>query len=199
MLSTIGRAAVKRVVGGGTQSANQALRSIWHIQRVDSTQNPFNTSAGPQFTLPIRRPYATATKATPKLKSKKTATKAKPKAKKAAPKKKVVKKVVKKKTKAKAKPVKKVKKVLTEEQKSKLAATKARAHLKELKEQALSPPLHTSVSAWQVLLTEFSKRPQPAGQKGDIGSVSKEASAKFKSLTPAELEVSIRYSQPDAY
>jgi hypothetical protein len=199
MLSTIGRAAVKRVVAGGTQSTNQALRSIWHIQRVDSTHNALNTPAGAQFALPIRRLYATTTKAAPKSKPKNSATKAKPKAKKAAPKKKVVKKVVKKKTKPKAKPVKKVKKVLTEEQKSKLAATKARAHLKELKEQALSPPLHTSVSAWQVLLTEVSKRPQPAGQKGDIGSVSKEASAKFKSLTPAELEVCIQYSQIDKY
>jgi len=191
MLSAIGRAAVRRVVAGGAQSTNQALRSIWHIQRVDSTQNPSNT---PQSALPIRRLYATATKAAPTTKAKIPATKAKPKAKKVAPKKKAVKKpvkkVVKKKAKPKAKPVKKVKKPLTEVQKSKLAATKARVYLKELKEQALSPPSKPATTAWQVLLSEVTKQPQPAGQKYDLASVAKEASAKFKSLTPAELEVS---------
>jgi hypothetical protein len=197
MLSAIGRAAVRRVVAGGTQSTNQALRSIWHIQRVDSTQNASNTSSGPRFTLPIRRLYATTTKATTIAKPK--TTKAKPKAKKAAPKKKAVKKpvkkVVKKKAKPKAKPVKKVKKVLTEAQKSKLAATKERVHLKELKELALSPPPRTGVSAWNVVLAELAKTtPQTAGQRVTVATIAKDASAKYKSLTPAELEVRPQYT-----
>jgi len=185
MLSAIGRAAVRRVVAGGAQSKNQALRSIWHIQRVDFIQDPSNTS---KFALPIQRLYATATKAAPGTKVKKSATKAKPKAKKPAPKKKAVKKAAKKVVKKKSKPVKKVKKPLTEMQKSKLVATKARAHLKELKEQALSPPSKPATTAWQVLLSEVTKQPQPAGQKYNLATIAKEASARFKSLTPAEIE-----------
>jgi hypothetical protein len=182
MLSAIGRAAVRRVVVAAPQSTNRAVQSIWRLQRVDTLQNVDNPSTQPNFAFSFRRSYVTATKTTPK---KSTAKKpaAKPKTKKAAPKK-AAKKVVKKaKPKAK-KPLKK--KVVTEEAKAKL-------ELKSLKEKALSPPKGKPYTAWSVLLAENHGSSSIAGQ-GSIAQLSTASAVKYKSLTPAELEVSISFS-----
>jgi hypothetical protein len=130
----------------------------------------------------------TATKAAPKKSAaKKPVAKkpaAKPKAKKAAPKKAAKKKVVKK---AKPKVLKK-KKVLTEEEKAKL-------ELRKLKEAALSPPKDKPSSAWAVLLAETHAASEVKGGKNGLGDVATASAVKYKSLAPAELEVSVSFSK----
>jgi hypothetical protein len=132
----------------------------------------------------------TATKATPKKSAaKKPVAKkptAKPKAKKAAPKKAAKKKVVKK---AKPKKVLKKKKVLTEEEKAKL-------ELRKLKIAALSPPKDKPSSAWAVLLAETHAASEVKGGKNGLGDIATASAVKYKSLAPAELEVSVSYSKP---
>lgn len=182
MLSTVGRAAVRRVVAPGPQSTNSAFRSIWHLQYVGTFHNPKSSSALPKTSFSLGRSYATATKVAPK--PKKTTTKTvKPKkavAKKAV--KKPLKKVAKKKKavkKLKAKPRGRPKKVLTEEEAKK-------AVLKDLKAKALSLPKKLPQTAWVVFAAEESKanRTDPRG-----GSALVEAAAKYKSFSPTELEV----------
>jgi hypothetical protein len=175
MLSTIGRAAVRRVVAPGPQSTNNAFRSVWHLQYVGTFHHPKGSSALPKSSFPLVRTYATATKVSPKPKTT-TAQKAKPK--KAAAKK-PVKKLAKKKNVLK-KLVKKVvkKKVLTEEEKKK-------AVVKALKAKALSIPKKLPQSAWTVLTSEHS-RVNP-GSMASGGMV--EVAGKYKNLSPAELEV----------
>lgn len=180
MLSSIGRSAVRRVVARRPQSTNKSLQSIWHFQRVDT----HSSSAHSRRSVSAQRSYATATKVATKPKAKKT-TAAKPKTKKTtkttpatAVKKPITKKkVVAKKPKPKAK--KPVKKVLTEEQKS-------RADLKALKEAALSPPTKKPDTVWQAVLTETTRAD---GTGGDVALKSKSAAARYKSLSPAEIEV----------
>ena len=179
MLSSIGRAAVRKVVAEAPQSTNRAFQSIWHLQRVKRLQNVDNASAHPRLGFSFRRSYVTATKAAPKKKSTAKQGAAKPKAKKAAPKK-VVKKAVKKKVVKKTKP--KAKKVLTEQQKT-------RADVKKLKETALATPKRLPSTAWSVVLDEATRG--SAGGPSSIGSAATTAAAKYKALTPAELEVSI--------
>ena len=88
-------------------------------------------------------------------------------------------------TRAKAKPKPK-RKILTEKQKAALAKKKELTHLKLLKTTALQPPSGSPTTTWQVVLSEATK-----AQKGNkVGSSAKEASAKFRSLTREELEVS---------
>lgn len=176
MLSTIERAAIRRVVAGGTQSTNRAFQSIWHLQHVATSHIPRSGSVG--------RSYATATKAAPKPKTTKpTTTKsktAKPKAAANKVAKKPAKKVARKKAVKKAKPKtrKPVKKILTEEQAKKVA-------VKDLKAKALSPPKQKPSTAWSVLVSEYVKEHAAAGS----GSGMKEASSKYKILSPTELEV----------
>jgi hypothetical protein len=74
---------------------------------------------------------------------------------------------------------------LTEEEKAKL-------QLKILKKAALSPPKVKPNSAWAVLLQESHASPEG---KGEIAQVSTASAAKYKSLTPAELEVRISTSK----
>lgn len=185
MLSTIGRAAVRRVGGGASQSTNRALCcSLLRLHGVDASQNSINPSAQRQFTIALRRAYATATKDVAKPKAK-SAVKAKAKPKSAAkkPAKKPVKKKVKK-TKAKAKPKPKIKKAvkkpLTDEQ-------KLRLDIKKLKETALlaGQPKSAPISAWQVVLKE-------GGDKisSKISERAKSAAEVYKALSPSELEVS---------
>jgi hypothetical protein len=180
MLSTIGRAAVRRVVAGAPQSTNKAFQSIWHLQHVGTLHNPKNGSGLPQFSS-LGRSYATTAKVVSKPRTTKpTANPLKAVAKKAAkkPVKKPVKKVAKKK--AVKKPVKKPakKKILTEEQAEKLA-------LKKLKAKALSFPKNKPHTAWGVLLSEYTK--EHASTAYNTGF--KDSAAKYKSLSPAELEV----------
>jgi hypothetical protein len=134
----------------------------------------------------------TATKAAPKKSAakkpvaKKPAARksaAKPKTKKVAPKKAVKKKAVKK-----AKPKVLKKKVLTEEE-------KARLEVRKLKEAALSPPKDKPASAWTVLLSETHASSEGKGGKNEIGDVATASAAKYKSLAPAELEVSVSFSK----
>lgn len=180
MLSSIGRAAIRRVGAGASHpSTNRVLQSLRHLQRVDKSNNVASNSALYQFFTSFRRSYATTTQATkPKTKTSVTA-KAKPKTKTAAPKK-PVKKAVKKKAVAKPKPkAKPKKKVLTDEQKQK-------AELKALKATALTPPKGKPSTAWMVVLSEMMKK--AAATPGGTTSVAKEAAARYKSLTTEELE-----------
>jgi hypothetical protein len=180
MLSTIGRAAVRRVVAPGPQSTNSAFRSIWHLQNVGTFHNQKITSTLRKTSFHPGRTYATATKVAPKSKTTtKTATpKKKPVAKKAvkkvAKKKKVVKKL---KPKLKGRTPKK--KILTEEEAKKVV-------VKDLKVKALTLPKKLPQTAWTVLASEMSKA-KPTDPRVVSGMV--EASAKYKSLSPAELEV----------
>jgi len=175
MLSTIGRAAVRRVVARSPQSTNRAFQSIWHLHHVGASQNPSNTSTRPNVPSSIARSFATATKAAPKTKTTKATT--------TKPKKTATKKAVKKPTKKKATPKPKpkvrkpVKKVLTEEQKQKVV-------LKELKAKALSPPKKKPQNAWTVLASQYAKENGPNMSSGGM----KEAAAKYKSLSPEQLE-----------
>jgi hypothetical protein len=187
MLSAIGRAAVRRVVVTAPQSTNRARQSIWRLQRVYALQKVDNVSTQSNLAFPFRRSYVTATKAAPKKSAaKKPAARksaAKPKTKKVAPKKAVKKKVAKK-----AKPKVLKKKVLTEEE-------KARLEVRKLKEAALSPPKDKPASAWTVLLSETHASSEGKGGKNEIGDVATASAAKYKSLAPAELEVSVSFSK----
>jgi hypothetical protein len=182
MLSTIGRAAIRRVVAPGRQSTNSALRALRHLQCIGTLQHAEGSSALPRPSSYPGRSYATATKTASKSKSATTKT-AKPKKKPSAKKvvKKPVKKVAKKKKvvkKLKAKPRGRPRKIPTEEEKKKAA-------LKVLKATALSPPKQKPQTAWTVLAAESAK----ANPSAQLGSEMKAASTKYKSLTPAELEV----------
>lgn len=185
MLSSIGRAAVRRVVAPGPQSTNSAFRSVWHLQHVGSFHHPKGSSALDKSCFSLGRAYATATKAAPK--SKKTTTKsAKPKnpvAKKAA-KKPVKKTATKKKKKAvkklKSKSVGRPRKILTEEDKKK-------AVVKALKAQALAIPKKLPFTAWMVFNAEDARANPVSVANG--GPRSADAANRYKSMSPAELEV----------
>jgi outer membrane biosynthesis protein TonB len=193
MFSNVGREAIRRVVAGGQQSTNRAFQCTFHLRRVEKSDR---TIPAPKFALYIRRSYATTTATKDSAKktatAKKTST-AKPKAKKAATTKAVKKPAKKKKRVAKAakpKPKKKpVKKVLTDNQKSALAAKIARANLKELKEKALSAPKSQPASVWQIILREHTKK--KAAELGTpVSDNTKTASVVYKSLTPEQIEAS---------
>ena len=191
MLSSIGRAAIKRVGAGAShKSTNRVLQTILHLQRVARSNNVGSTYNLCQSSLSLLRSYATATLAA-KTKTKTSAATTKPKTKKAAPKKpvkKAVKRKPKRKVAAKPKPkAKPKKKILTPKGKERAAKQKQIAELKALKAAALTPPKHKAITAWNVLLHEtMAKKTMTAG---GIGLVTKEASAKFKALTAEELEV----------
>lgn len=170
MLSSIGRAAIRRV-GAGAGSTNKLLQSTWFVH---------HASARTQFALSLRRLYATSLKTT-KTVTKVSKTSAKPKAKKAAPKKAKAKAV-------KKKPVKKaVKKVAAKPKRKPKRLTpeaKEKAHIKELKAAALfTAPKRKPQTVWLLVVAQ-------EASKGTSAPVSaKGASAKYKSLSPAEIEV----------
>ncbi|CAG8978234.1 hypothetical protein HYALB_00010725 [Hymenoscyphus albidus] len=179
MLSIIGRAAIRRSGGNGS-TIKFVSRNLTNVSR---------TSFLKHFAPQSARTFATA-KVSLKVKATKSAT-AKPKTKAAPAKKtpakkapakkaakKVVKKPVKKPVKKKAKPaVKKPKarKALTPEQKQKIENKKLKALL-------LSPPTLKPQSAWKIVISEA------AGKGTTVENFSKEASARYKSLSAAELE-----------
>ncbi|KAG4442772.1 hypothetical protein IFR05_001789 [Cadophora sp. M221] len=183
MLSSIGRASVRRVVTRGPQSTNRALQSIWQVQRADNHQNADNASTPSPFSLSVQRSYATDTKVAAKPKtSKKKPTKTSTKG----VTKKVVKKPVKKPAKKKVvakKPGKKpVKRVKSEKTLARIEATKRGANLTALKAAALTSPKTKPSTAWRVIIAEGAK-------SGMIATSTVQASAsKYKSLSPAELE-----------
>ncbi|KAE9376948.1 hypothetical protein N431DRAFT_401543 [Stipitochalara longipes BDJ] len=182
MLSTIGRAAVRRLLGRGHQSTNSALRSLWHLQYVGTFQDPKRISALPKSYVSLGRCYATATKAASKPRAATTKT-AKPKKKAVARKavKKPIKKVAKKKVvkKLKPKPKGRPRKILSAEEAKKDA-------VKAQKAKALSLPKNLPQTAWTVLASEWAKAhpSQPATGTSPLTA----AAAKYKSLSPAELE-----------
>ncbi|CAG8950527.1 hypothetical protein HYFRA_00002734 [Hymenoscyphus fraxineus] len=179
MLSIIGRAAIRRSGGYGS-----TIKFVSH-----NLTNVSRTSFLKQFAPPSARTFATA-KVALKVKATKGAT-AKPKTKaapakkapaKKAPAKKVAKKVakkpVKKPVKKKAKPAvkkPKAKKALTPEQKKKIEN-------KKLKTLLLSPPTLKPDTVWKIIISEA------AGKGKGVENFSKEASARYKSLSAAELE-----------
>ncbi|RDW88839.1 hypothetical protein BP6252_00871 [Coleophoma cylindrospora] len=188
MLSSIGRAAVRRVGAGVSRPAitNNAARYLSQLQRVHSFKLSRDTSRNPQTSLRARRSYATATdaakpkatKATAKKTTKKTTTKksvAKPKKKKVAAKKKAAPK----------------KKVLTEEQKAALkekkSVQKSKDDLKALKATSLikeQPKNAAPGTAYMCLVKEMmsSRGTQP------VTAMMAEAAKKWKSLSPSEIE-----------
>lgn len=195
MLSTIGRAAIKRI-GGSHISTNRILATIWQLQRVEGQQNVESSLGSLSASSLARRLYATASKATQTkpTTSKKPATKAvsakktaakKPAAKKpareVAKKKPAAKKPVKK-AKAKAKPKPKLK------PKKKVVLTPSqivRKKIRELKVTALigKEPAIKPNSAFQILLQENSK-----SVKNIIENV-RQTAVQLKSLSTAEFEV----------
>ena len=88
-----------------------------------------------------------------------------------------------------AKPKARVKKVLTEAQKAKLAETKAKLELKALKATALlSPPKELPSSAWAVLVSEQMKEKSGQNFPGLANSIV-DISTRYKNLDPSEREV----------
>lgn len=157
MLSTIARAAIRRIGAGALRpSTNQVSQRTWQGQRL---QIPKNSG----FSHISRRSLATATG------TRKTS--AKPKTKKKAAKKPKKKVAAKRKTKPK--------KVLTPEEKTKLK-------VKELKAVALSLPTQKPSTAWMVMVSD-----SLSGGKLDtkLSAAMSDISARYKALSPSELEV----------
>lgn len=123
-------------------------------------------------------------KASPKPKATKKPKVKKPKVKKPKARKPAAKKPAAKKPKVKPAPKRKVKKPLTEEQKSAAAAKAKKEHIKELKNTALKPPKGLVTTAYQLVLAEHVRAGAP-----DISTNSKIAAEKYKNLTPEEREV----------
>lgn len=183
MLSSIGRAAVKRTVTRGPISTNQ-------FRRVGSIQD--NASCQHRSLIFLQRSYATATKvaATPRSK---TAARAKSETKTA------TKKATKEAVEQSAKPVKqqvanepavKKVKILSAKQEEKKKTLEARLNLRTLKATALSEPAVLPDHPWKLFMhQEMGKMP------GLVSSRLPEISVKYKSLSPSELEV--RLSAPD--
>jgi membrane protein involved in colicin uptake len=206
MLSTIGRASVRRVAAGH-RSTNGAARTIFNLRRVEETQTKRLASIRAHSQLQTHRAYATA--AASKTTSTKSATTKASTTKKPAAKKAATSKTTKQPAKKPAKkPVKKVAskpkaKGLTEKQKEKVARQKERAALKqkrdkakaaieaskleltELKAKALDAPKGKPTRSFTLFLSENGT----AGQGLPKGDGLKAVSEKFKSLTPEEREV----------
>lgn len=175
MLSTIGRAAIKRLgARPAATSANRLVQSFWSTSRVDTSNDFVSALSYAQYMKSQTRSYAAAATGT----TKKSQTKSSTGTKKSGAKK------AKKTTKAK-KPAKE----LTEEQKERLQAKKEKEEIKKLKETALlSQPKPIVDSTWGLVLQESMKANATKGAKVN-GAPSKEASEKYKSLSSYELEV----------
>jgi hypothetical protein len=204
MLSTIGRAAIRRTgLGASYPQCGRVGELAWKLQRICIAENACDTTQtysphGSRVGNAGRRSFATATK-TPttaratKAKSKSTTAK---KSATGASKRATAKSKAKPKRKVAKKPKKPVKKVLTEEQKAKRAEVKAKEEVKALKAAALlSEPKQLPATAWSVLVSEYVKE-----QKSEMGQnfsgVTKSitgAATKYKSLNPSEREVRTRH------
>ncbi|KAF7912728.1 uncharacterized protein EAF01_001749 [Botrytis porri] len=195
MLSNFGRAAFKRI-GRSNLSTNRLLATVRQSQRVEGQHNVEPTLKASSASFLARRLYATATKAT----QTKTVIEKKPVAKKAPAKKSTtdakpaVKKSTKTTAKKTAKPVKKpakkpAKKTVTKKpglkpKKQLTDSQKLRLKLKGLKDIAFlkEAPKQVPDTAYSVLLIELVKKGTSAVD------AAKEASEKYKSASPAELE-----------
>lgn len=190
MLINSGRAAARALTSSLSRPSSQLplglsrvlTTSLPHRLRRERVANlvsvsPFNV---------IRRTFATdeakpkRTRASPKTGAKKSTTKKTAVKKKTTGRKKTT--ATKKKKKAAPKPKKKV---LTAEEKKKAVAAKAekveKAKVKAFKAAVLIPPKALPQTAFTVVLSELGKAAH--------GIQGAEASAKFKSLSPSELEV----------
>ena len=164
-------------IASRTYATRPVSRPKAHTGRTTSTRKTPTTSATKAAKVPKAK--TTTPKALPKAKSKaKPRARAKPKTKSKTKSKK------KAKAKSKAKPKPKKRKVLTEKQKEQKAIRAQRDKIAELKETALTPPHGTPWTAWTVFVDEMTKREN----LGVIKAV-KEASPKFKQLSPEQLEV----------
>jgi outer membrane biosynthesis protein TonB len=198
MLSSIGRAAIKRI-GGLHPSSNRFLASTWQLQRVEPHQNAAIISRSSSQSLLARRSYATATKSAPAKKPAATASKAaakKPAARKTATPKTAAKKPAKKDAKKPAKkPVKKAKAKSKDKPKPKpkprtkkplKESVKVFREKRKLKEVALlaEEPKHKPITARNVHVQNVL-----AGSKGkiDLGK----ATAAYSELSAVEIEVCI--------
>ena len=200
MLSTIGRAAIRRTgLGASYTQSGRVGELAWKLQRICIAENACDTThthspyASRARNVGIRS-FATATKTSTTARGTKTKSKSTTAKKSAsgASKKVTAKSKAKPKRKLAKKPKKSVKKVLTEEQKARRAEVKAKEEVKALKAAALlSEPKQLPATAWSVLVSEYVKE-----QKSEMGQnfsgVTKSvvgAAAKYKSLGPAEREV----------
>lgn len=173
MLSTIARAAIRRVGAGAIHpSTNRVFQSIWHLQSLRTYDNADGTLPSTDASFILRRSLATVAKV--------PATSSKPKAKKA-PKKNATKKLKKKVASKPKSAIGRPKKVLTKEEETKL-------RIRSLKKVALSVPKMKPSRPWLVFIVEYIAE-NHTGQQQSLGLLSKAASAKFKSLSPSEVEV----------
>jgi outer membrane biosynthesis protein TonB len=190
MLSTIGRAAIRRT--GALKRTNHLPPRIWELQR--NTLSEYRDPLAAR--LLFNRGFATATKTATKAANtnpKKPAQKATKKPAKQ-PAKKVAKKTVSKpkpKPKLKAPPKKTPvkKRVITDIQKERLEKTKKTAAVTALKKTALlsssvAPPKQLPDSAYFLYSSDL-------GYKKGVSAVdhAKEKAAKYREISPAELEV----------
>lgn len=192
MLTSIGRAAIRRTGLKATASTKRGCQSIWQLQQLHSTQCKIDVFSS----VFLSRAFATATKTAPKptsakAKSSTTKTAKKPAKKAAASKKPGPKATAKKPAKRPAKkPAKKPatkRRGLTQIQKDRLKKSKDYANLVALKETALlSTPKQLPASAYLVFATDNNLL---GGGPAALGGRSKEAAAQYKNLSPAEIEV----------
>ncbi|RDL41967.1 uncharacterized protein BP5553_01946 [Venustampulla echinocandica] len=174
MLSSIGRAALKRSGAGAGAcqvSTNRVAQHARLLRITNSPQGANNLPGQDQLAFQFLRCYATATKVATKAPSKTTKSKSAGSTTKA---KKPAKKVAKK-PKAVKKPAKKV---LTDKQRT-------AASIRDLKAKALTPPPNKPSTVWQLIFQESMKSKT---REGGISDTAREAAAKYKSLSPAELE-----------
>lgn len=157
------------------------ITPISHRSYADKPVSRPKAHTGRATTAPSKR-ARTATKVAAKKKS--------TRAKKPAAKKKA-KSTPRRKTKSKAKPKRRPEikrgKVLTKEQKEKLAAKKARQKIKDNKIKALETPKNEPESVWTAIVAEVSD--EPAMAKLKFPDRVRESSARYKALTPERREV----------
>ena len=171
---------------------HQPVPSVWNFQRVGFPKDSENALVEASVYFPSRRLYSTASKipANPKEKTPTTTSKTSEASKTSKSTKKASTKKPTKKAKRKVapKPKRPTKKILTAEEKEKLATTKASRALRDLKVTALKPPKAKPFTAWMVIQTEYSKK-EDGGVVKTIMEAAKQASLKYRSLTPSEIEV----------
>ncbi|KAL3427782.1 HMG box protein [Phlyctema vagabunda] len=199
MLSTIGRAAIRRSGAGASHIVPKttSARSIWYLHRTNSSRSTSNITNRPQFVSIPRRNLATASEGTrkPATKSAKRPAAKKPTAKKAAAKKTATKETSKQPA-AKTPKVKRapVTKVLTEKQKEKAAVQRAalrtKAKLQKLKETALvlsEPKGSTRHTPWTIFMQE-QKKFYAANEKITLIETLPALANAYKNLDAAERE-----------
>ncbi|KAH6678359.1 hypothetical protein B0J14DRAFT_320626 [Halenospora varia] len=176
MLSTIGRAAIRRGAGAGS-STNRIIQSTWLLQRANSRTGSDSQRDSSFLSIANKRAFATATKTVAKPKTTATTTKPKAKTTTKSTKAKAKKSVKKKAAAKKPAPKKKVVKQLTEEQKKK-------AVIRELKKTALKPPKGLGSTPWIVFCGDSLSADKAVSLKNSMSEIA----AKYQSLSPAELE-----------